>query len=173
MANLKKKKPFGYIYRATNQLNGKIYIGQSVTSRWKEDQNPIEERWKEEVNEAYRRHRRGENLRYIEYSIIKNGPENFKIVEQDTAQNREELNEKENKWMREYNTLDSTKGYNVMEVGRGGRLTEIVKEKMSKTHEAKWLSDLEYIDKQISERKERAKDPDWIAKMVETNQEIS
>jgi hypothetical protein len=48
-----EKKPYGYIYKATNKVNGKVYIGQTITSVWAENQNPIEERWKKEVQEAY------------------------------------------------------------------------------------------------------------------------
>ena len=69
-----EKIPHGYIYRATNIQNGKIYIGQTVASRWGDDKNPIEERWKEEVQEAYGKQRRGENLRYVERAIVKNVP---------------------------------------------------------------------------------------------------
>ena len=53
-----EKTPFGYIYRATNIQNGKNYIGQTGTSRWGNDKNPIEERWNEEVGEAFRKDRR-------------------------------------------------------------------------------------------------------------------
>ena len=56
-----ERKPYGYIYRATNLVNDKYYMGQTVAGRWKERQNPIKERWKEEVGEAYRKEARGEN----------------------------------------------------------------------------------------------------------------
>ena len=36
-----EKTPYGYIYRATNRVNGKIYIGQTITATWKEHQVPI------------------------------------------------------------------------------------------------------------------------------------
>ena len=64
-----EKTPFGYIYRATNKGNRKNYLGQTVTSRWGDDKNPIEERWKEEVREAYAGHRRGENREGIDYQV--------------------------------------------------------------------------------------------------------
>ena len=48
----REKSPYGYIYRATNLVNGKVYNGQTTASRWNEGKNPIEERWKKEVGEA-------------------------------------------------------------------------------------------------------------------------
>ncbi|MFX0056978.1 MAG: hypothetical protein ACFE85_18520 [Candidatus Hodarchaeota archaeon] len=93
--NEEDQRPFGYIYRATNLVNDKTYIGQTVSNRWREDQNPVEERWKEEVNESFRKQKRGENLRYIENAIIKYSPENFNVVVQDIAQSQEDLDIKE------------------------------------------------------------------------------
>jgi len=168
-----EKIPYGYIYRATNIHNGKNYIGQTVSSQWGKGKIPIEERWKKEVKEGFKRQKRGDNLRFIESAVIKHGPENFKLRQQDIANNQEELNRKENYWMREYDTLNPEKGYNVMEAGRGGLLTERVKEKMSRSHEEKWQKDREYSEKQIEERRERAKDPEWLDKMAEVNQEIA
>ena len=169
----KEKKPYGYIYRSINSSNEKNYLGQTGTKRWEKDKIPIDKRWNEEVSEANRRNNRGAGLRYIEKAIIKYGPENFKLVEQDTAQNQKELNKKENYWMKEFDSLNPEKGYNVMEAGRGGQLTQRVKDKMSETHEKKWQEDLEYIGKQIEERRERAKNPDWIEKMTSINQNIA
>lgn len=166
-----KKQPYGYIYRACNRVNGKNYIGQTVTDVWEENQNPIEQRWKREVQDAFSKNRRGEKLRYIEYAIIKYGPENFDLYEEDTAQNQEELNGKENKGMEKYDTLNPEKGYNTMEVGRGGKMTEYAKQKMSQTHRKKWQEDKKYQTKQIKERRERAEDSDWLKKMTKINQE--
>jgi len=39
-----KKKPHGHTYRANNVVNDKNYIGQTVDSRWSEDQIAIQER---------------------------------------------------------------------------------------------------------------------------------
>ena len=44
--------PYGYIYVATNKLNGKVYVGKTTANRWKESKIPIKEHWKEECNEA-------------------------------------------------------------------------------------------------------------------------
>lgn len=166
------KVPYGYIYRATNMVNGKVYEGQTVASRWTEGQNPIEGRWKEEVGEAYRKQARGENLRYIENAIIKYGPDNFELTQQDIAYSREELDEKETKYIHEYDSTNPDKGYNLKEGGLGGRLSDQAKENVSKAISDKYQNDPEYYEKQLSERQERAvNNPEWHQKMTEINRE--
>ena len=86
-----EERPYGYIYRATNRVNGKVYIGQTVSSRWKEHQDPVEGRWNRQVKDAYIYQRTGENLRHVERAIIKHGPENFDVIKQDTANNQKEF----------------------------------------------------------------------------------
>jgi len=168
----KEKKPYGYIYRATNVVNYKVYVGQTTTSRWKEGQNPIKERWKEEVGEAYRKQARGENLRYVENAITKYGPENFELTQQDIAYSQEDLDQKETKHIRDYDSMNPDKGYNLKEGGMGGRLSEQAKENLSKVITDKYQNDLEYREKQTKERQERAiKNPEWHQKMTEINRE--
>ena len=129
----KEEDPYGYTYRATNIVNDKYYFGQTTTSRWNESKIPIEERWKEEVREAYSRAARGENLRYIENAIIKYGPENFELRQEDKAYNQKELDRKETEHIRDYDSMNPDKGYNMTEGGEGGRMSEMAKEKMSKS----------------------------------------
>jgi hypothetical protein len=88
-----EEKPYGYIYIATNCQTGKNYIGQTVTSRWKE-----------EAGDAYRRERRGKKLRSVENAIIKYGPENFDLKEQDVAFSQEELDDKEIYYIEEFDS---------------------------------------------------------------------
>jgi len=169
-----KEAIHGYIYRANNLVNDKNYMGQTVAGRWKEGQNPIKERWKEEVEEAYRREARGENLRYIENAIIRYGPENFELKEQDVAYSQSELDAKETRGIKDYDTMNPDKGYNLKEGGQGGRLSEVAKENLSKAGTKKWQNDREYRDKQRKERQERAeKNPEWAQKMTEINQKIA
>jgi len=170
----REKNPYGYIYRATNLVNGKVYNGQTTASRWNEGKNPIEERWKEEVGEAYRKEARGENLRYIENAITKYGPENFELTQQDIAYSQEELDRKETEHIRDSDSMNPDKGYNLKEGGLGGRLSEVAKEKVSRSGSEKWQNDIEYREKQTKERQERAKNnPEWAQKMAKVNQEIA
>jgi len=168
----KEKTPYGYIYRATNVVNDKVYLGQTTTDRWDKGNIPIEERWKEEVGEAYRKQARGENLRYVENAITKYGPENFELVQQDIAYSQEDLDQKETKHIRDYDSMNPDRGYNLKEGGMGGRLSEQAKENLSKVIKDKYQNDLEYHDKQTKERQERAiKNPEWHQKMTEINRE--
>ena len=87
-----------WIYKITNIQNGKIYIGQSI--------RPIEQRFKRHINDALN------NVldTHFARAIRKYGKENFILEEIDTAETQEELNQKEQYWIRFY---DSThKGYN-------------------------------------------------------------
>ena len=154
--------------------NDKVYIGKTETGSWKDGKIPIEERWKREVKEAYNRKAREENLRYIENAIIKYGSENFKLTQEDVASNLEELNEKEKKCIKENDSMNPDKGYNMMEGGEGGRMSEMAKEKMSISGSEKWENDPEYREKHLKERQERAlKNPEWLQKMAKINQEIA
>ena len=168
-----EKAPFGEIYRANNNQNGKVYIGQTGVSRWGENEKPMEERWKEEVREAYSKQRRGVDLRYIENAIIKYGEENFDLKKEAIAYSQEELDKKETNYINKYDSMNPAKGYNLKEGGRGGRLSEMAKEKLSKIGKEKWQKDLEYQRKQINERQERAKNSEWLKKMAEVNQKIA
>ncbi|MHA1457690.1 MAG: GIY-YIG nuclease family protein, partial [Promethearchaeota archaeon] len=164
-----KKRPFGYIYRVKNKVNGKRYVGQTISSRWKKTQIPIEERWKEEIGEAIRKARRGERLRNIERAIMKYGANNFELKEQDIANSQQELDDKETNWIRELDSMNPEKGYNMKEGGLGGRLSEQAKENLSEIITKKYQNDPIYYNKQFRERRERAKRPDWIKKMTEIN----
>ncbi len=166
-----EERPFGYIYQATNLINDKKYIGQTATSRWKAHHNPIEERWKEEIGEAFRKERRGDNLRLIERAITKYGPDNFVLKELDTALSQQELDARETHWINEFDTMNPEMGYNLKEGGLGGSLSEEAKESLSKAISEKYQTDQEYYEKQVSERRERAQDPEWVDKMTEINRE--
>lgn len=173
----KDKVPFGYIYKVTNTKNGKIYIGQAKEGRKGKGKTAIEKRWNSQIERSYRFQRWNKNhpierkrLRYIENAINKYGKEFFILEEIDIAFSDEELNQKERYWIRFYDTRDHSKGYNLREGGEGGRhhertiflISEIVQQK---------YQEKEYREKQIQERRERAKNPEWIEKMTWSNKE--
>ena len=84
------------IYKITNLINGKSYIGQSVQ---------IERRWKEHLIPS------ANSL--IAQSIKKYGKENFNFEILEECQQKE-LNQKERYWIQYFNTIKPN-GYNVAE----------------------------------------------------------
>lgn len=93
------------IYKITNQLNGKCYIGQSVN---------IENRWKQHVYEGT--HNRKNNKFYN--AIKKYGIENFlfEIIEECSLSSNE-LDQRERYWINYYDSFNN--GYNSTLGGQG------------------------------------------------------
>lgn len=94
------------IYKITNNINGKIYIGK--TSR------DIPTRWKEHCSKASQK-----KGFYLHNAIYKYGQENFSIEEIDRTENEKQINILEQKWIKYYNSTDKTKGYNLTNGGDG------------------------------------------------------
>ena len=86
------------IYKITNISNGKVYIGQSI--------RPISERFQRHINDAI-----NNNLdTHLARAIRKYGKGNFIIELIDTANTQNELNEKEQFWIRFFDSINN--GYN-------------------------------------------------------------
>lgn len=94
------KKVTKDIYKITNRINGKIYIGQS--------KNP-KERFQSHCSPS-------SNKSPVDCAINKYGRENFdfEIIEKDII----DYNEKEKYWIAAYNSLVPN-GYNISEGGKG------------------------------------------------------
>ena len=97
-----------YIYKITNTINGKVYIGQTYN-------RSIEERFKGHVKCAKPTH-----SMLIDRVIYKYGKENFIVEQIDEANSLSELNEKEQYWIKFYNSTDRNIGYNLTTGGEGG-----------------------------------------------------
>lgn len=82
------------IYKMTNKVNGKVYIGQTTRE--------LDERTKEHI-----RH----NEIIVDKAIQKYGIENFTVEQIDLAENIDELNQKEMHWIEHYDCI-TPKGYN-------------------------------------------------------------
>lgn len=109
-------KPFGIIYRITNKVNGKRYIGQTTM--------PLYKRW--------HAHKKA-NGRCISIAaaIKKYGVDAFEIIEIDRAFSREELDEKEVAHIAAANTLDPQFGYNLRPGGMSATFSEETRAMMS------------------------------------------
>lgn len=116
----------GYIYKITNLINNKIYIGKTTA------ENPTR-RWTEHKSKANKSPRTP-----IEFAIKKYGYQNFKF-EPILKSNNKNLPKLETKNILKYNTL-SPNGYN-LEIYQPNRiLTKISIEKMSKSNQGKLKS---------------------------------
>ena len=122
------EQSYGYIYKATNTVNGKVYIGQTTRKKW-------EKRWKEHIKEAKDK---SYSSTHLQNSIRKYGEKAFSIKKIDTANNQNELDGKEKDWIKKYNSMNPKKGYNMRDGGEGGKLRPEVKEKIKKSMEEKW-----------------------------------
>lgn len=104
------------IYKITNQVNNKIYIGQTV--------QPLHER--------LRRHASKYSMcRKLHNSIQKHGINNFIIEEIDTTDTQEKVDELEKFYIKTLNTIEA--GYNLKEGGANGLLSDETKEKISES----------------------------------------
>lgn len=102
------------IYKITNRVNGKVYIGQTVTS--------LKQRWK--------CHRHSSANCIFHKAIRKYGAENFTVEQIDIAADVDELNMKEKYWIRHYNSMIPN-GYNSTDGGDNFVVSETVRKKMS------------------------------------------
>ena len=89
----------GYIYKITNKVNNKVYIGQTIRT--------IEERYQRHLSEAKRR-----TNRPLYDSMNHHGIDNF-IVEQVVEAPDDKLNELEVFYIAKYKTTDPAFGYNL------------------------------------------------------------
>ena len=97
-----------FIYKITNKINNKIYIGQVYNKT-------IYDRFKRHIKEAH-----PSSFSYIDRAIYKYGKENFKCELIDIAETLQELNQKEIYWISYYNSTNKKIGYNLTKGGDGG-----------------------------------------------------
>lgn len=90
----------GYIYKITNTINGKMYIGQT--------RRTIEERWKQHIRSSFSDSSFDKGPFHL--AIKKYGIDTFK-VEQIEECNNEELNDRETYWIEYFDARH--KGYNI------------------------------------------------------------
>lgn len=93
------------IYKITNKINGKVYIGQTIQTL------------NSRKNEHKKMVRKKTNLPLYN-AINKYGEENFSIIQIDEADSSEELNVKEQYYIKHYNSM-SPNGYNLTSGGAG------------------------------------------------------
>lgn len=113
---------YGIVYKITNNLDGKIYVGQTTRS--------IEIRWNEHKRDAPRR------KTHFYRALQKYGPDNFLLEILCDCQNQEELDKKEIMFVKKLKSL-SPNGYNHAAGNGTGHVSEETKQKMSVAHKGK------------------------------------
>ena len=126
----------GFIYKITNTITKKCYIGETTKS------DP-EKRWKEHKNTI----KRGDGCPALQNSVNKHGIDNFKfeilIICFDEDRYKYEI-----EYIKKYNTRIPN-GYNILEGGPGGgfkgkKHSEETKKRMSENMKQKYIDDPNY-----------------------------
>lgn len=120
---------YGYIYKTTNLINNKIYIGKKVSKK-------------------FANYYKGSG-KLIKAAILKYGEENFICELLESCETNEELNDREKFYIKLYNSRDKSIGYNISSGGDGGDIFHDlseehkieIKQKMSKTSKDRiWIT---------------------------------
>lgn len=124
------------IYKITNKINGKVYIGQTI--------RPVEYRFNRHINDAMH------NILNTHFAraIRKYGPDQWQFEVIDNAETQEELNQKEQYWIRYYNSVEE--GYNE---------TDAITKCGGNTYQSKTEQEMEEIKEKIRQTKLGAKNP--------------
>ncbi len=115
----------GYIYKITNKLDNKMYVGQTVQD--------LEERWKGHL-------KKNSNCRYLSSAIKKHGKENFKF-ELICISFDEYLDEIEKQYIKKFNCIVPN-GYNLREGGNSSKHNEETKKKISESLKGRKVNDV-------------------------------
>lgn len=114
-----------FIYKITNQINNKVYIGQTKGS----------------VKRRFSAHKRLDNpCTALRNAMNKYGRDNFTIETVDTAISKDELNNKEIYWINEYKSNNRNYGYNI---AGGGKATSKLKPVICLSNNKKYNSIIE------------------------------
>ena len=134
-----------WIYKITNIQNNKVYIGQSI--------RPVEQRFRRHINDAL------SNILNTHFAraIRKYGEISFQIEIIDSAHNQDELNQKEQYWIRYYNSVEN--GYNE---------TDAIYKCGGNTYLSKTEEEMSQIKEKIRQTKLGAKNP-MARKIKRTN----
>ena len=89
------------IYKITNNINNKIYIGLTTCS--------LSYRWSKHLTES----KNINNNKHLYKAIRKYGSENFSIEQIDSTDNFKKLGQLEREYIKKYDSQNPNKGYNL------------------------------------------------------------
>jgi len=107
------------IYKATNSISKKVYIGQTIISL------------KERMGDHKRKSFIHNSKTYFHYAIKKYGFDCFLWEVIDSAKSLDELNKKEEYWIKYYDSTNKKNGYNIMNGGNNKEVSKITRSKIS------------------------------------------
>jgi group I intron endonuclease len=116
------------IYKVTNRINGKVYIGQTSLS--------LDQRRRQHERDAERLDRKTVKFHN---ALLKHGFDNFNWEVIKTCETQEELDNEEILQIKQFNATDRKAGYNLKSGGKlGGAYTEEAKANIGETTRKKW-----------------------------------
>lgn len=119
---------YGIIYKITNKINKKVYIGQTV------ELGGFDKRYKHNIKKYTHNN-------HLKCSFNKYGFENFEIIKiLDVAFSKDELDIKEQLWIDRFKCMNEKYGYNKRDGGSHGKLSEETKAKISKGNKGRIFS---------------------------------
>lgn len=138
---------YGYVYKTTNLINGKCYIGQHQASKF-------------EFNRYI-----GSGT-YLKKAIKKYGKENFRCELLETCDSQNELDDCEEKWISFYNAVESKSFYNIDAGGNGVKKTKEHKQHLCEA----WTDERRnHASENFSGDRNPSKRPEVRKKMSENN----
>lgn len=146
------------IYKITNKINGKIYIG------WTSN-NP-KKRWYQHYQDAFQGD--GSKKRHLHYSMVKHGYDKFKFEVIYQSSNYKHSQEMECHFIKSFNSFKRESGYNLSFGGESNLWTKERKEEWGKRHKGEGnaffgKSHSEETKKRLSEQRRGIKfDPEVV-----------
>lgn len=130
---------YGYVYKTTNLINNKIYIGKHKAQNF---------------NPNYKG-----SGKVLHRAIDKYGLENFSTELIEVCEEKESLNSREKYWILSLRSQDQNIGYNISDGGDGGdniHCLPIEDQKRIRSNHSKWMSE-----------NNPSKNPETLKKMIE------
>jgi group I intron endonuclease len=146
---------YGIIYKATGPA-GRVYVGQTVQG--------LATRKGEHIF----RSKKGDRRSPFQTALLDEGAENFTWEQIDTAESREDLDEKEKQWIAHFNSINPVKGYNGTDGGSKTVYSPETRKKISEALKGKKKS-LEHCRKVGEGNKGKIISPEHRSKISEAN----
>lgn len=127
---------YGQVYKILNKLNNKVYIGITTGN------DVLKDRYNGSILNTKNKH--------LKNAIKKYGEEHFEISTICYVDNRYELEEKEKEYIKKYDSMNESYGYNMHEGGIGGKMPESINKIIGEKSKEMWVNHPEYKENLIN-----------------------